>query len=158
LQANSDDVTFDDKLVFVESVCQLRELRDVKLVFRGEELDLLSDEQIQALADNLLKLEELYVSGYGVTDATLEKVSNLRHLRAMTFFSITSFTVDGLLEFVSRLGPGNQGLSLVVDMADPASAISEAEQDLVREALYEKVGGRFEYQLLRGMCTWPSTR
>lgn len=152
LQGNSDNIGFYDKLVFVESIVQLRELRDVKLVFRGEDMDLLSDSEIQSLAANLGKLEEFYVSGYGVTDATLDKISGLKHLRAMTFFSITSFTVDGLLGFVSRLGPGNQDLSLVVDMADPASALTDAEHTLVREALYDKVGGRFEYQLLRGKC------
>lgn len=150
LQGNCEGIFADDRTIFIDSLGYLKELRDVKLVFRSDDVDLLSDEQVISLAENLENLEEFYVSGYGVTDRALEKVSELKHLRAMNFFAVTSFTSDGLLEFVSRLGPGNQGLSLVIDNADPESALTEEEQDLIRDAIQAKVGGRFEYQLLRG--------
>ena len=115
-------------------------------------MDLLTDPEIGALADNLPNLQELYISGYGVTDAVLDKMSALRHLHTVNFFAVTAFTVGGLLDFVAKLElPGNDGLALVIDNADPDSALSDEEQNLVREALLTKVGGRLEYQLLRGM-------
>ncbi|KAF2097222.1 hypothetical protein NA57DRAFT_57816 [Rhizodiscina lignyota] len=149
LEGNSDTITFDDRSTFVDSLSHLKELRDLKLVFRSDEVDLLTDPEISTLVENLPNLQELYISGYGVTDAVLEKMSGLRSLRSVNFFAVTTFTIDGLLDFVDKLGPGNQGLSVVIDMADPESALTEEEQNLVREALVAKVGGRLEYQLLR---------
>jgi len=39
---------------------------------------------------------------------------------------------------------------LIVDMAHPEDYLSDEEQNLVRDALFAKVGGRFEYTLWRG--------
>jgi hypothetical protein len=61
--------------------------------------------------------------------------------------------LDGLLDFISRLGPGNQGIRLSVDMADTDTLLSEDELTLVRENLAEKVGGTLEYMALRGTCS-----
>jgi len=53
------------------------------------------------------------------------------------------------LDFAERLGAGNEGFSMSVDLADPDWAISDDTQDVIRDAIATKVNGRFEYQLLR---------
>lgn len=150
LSGNSEGIFADDRATFINALCQLKQLRDLKLVFRSEDVDLLTDPEISKLAENLTDLEELYSSGYGVTDAVLPKISKLKNLRQLAFLAVTAFTLAGLLTFIERLGPGNQDLALLIDAADPDSALPDEEQATVRKALWDKVGGRFEYQLLRG--------
>lgn len=150
LRGNSDLITYEDRSTFVESICQLKELRDLKLVFVSDDLDLLTDVEIAKLVRNLPDLEALFFTGYGVTDGVLDEISNLRALRSITFSAVTAFSVGGLLDFVNDLGPGNRGLQIYIDNADPDSGLTDEEQELVRTALWTKVGGRLEYQLLRG--------
>ncbi|KAL2358697.1 Phosphomethylpyrimidine kinase-domain-containing protein [Cryomyces antarcticus] len=58
-------------------------------------------------------------------------------------------TARGLLDFISKLGPGNEAIVVSVDNADPEDHLTEEEQKLVRDELANKVGGRFDYILLR---------
>lgn len=150
LEGNSDDIFGDDRTVFVNSICHLEQLRYLRLIFRSDDVDLLTDPEIGKLADHLTNLEEFHTSGYGVTDAVLERVSGLGKLRSLSFPAVTAFTLNGLLDFISKLGPGNQELTFLIEMADPDSALTEQEQEIVREALLAKVGGSFGYLLLRG--------
>lgn len=69
----------------------------------------------------------------------------------MTFSGITTFTSTGIIDFIEQLGPENAGLILSVENADPDSAFSQDEQDLLNDMIQTKVDGRFEYQLLRGI-------
>jgi hypothetical protein len=142
LSGDSDEMFRDDVDVLVDSLSALTELRELEL--RGVS-DWLKDEHFVQIIDKLDKLEDFYISGLEVTDAVLEKAAGLRNLRSITFMVMSKFTVDGLLEFVSKLGPSNQGLVLLVGMADPGELLSEEEVQLVRDALMVKVGGRLEY-------------
>lgn len=150
LSGNSDGTSDFDRPIIIDSLCELKQLRDLKLVFRSEDVDLLTDPEISKLANSLTNLEELYTSGWGISDLVLPTLGGLRHLRQLALNAMTKFSQAGLLGFVNLLGPGNQGLALVIDNADPDYALSEEEQAQVREALWAKVGGRFEYLLLRG--------
>ncbi|KAF2814871.1 uncharacterized protein BDZ99DRAFT_186205 [Mytilinidion resinicola] len=142
LSGDSDEMFRDDVDVLVDSLKSLTELRELEL--RGVS-DWLKDEHFNQIIDRLDKLEDFYISGLEVTDAVLDKAASLRNLRSMTFMVMSKFTLDGLLEFVSKLGPGNQGLVLLIGMADPGALLSEDELSLVRESLMVKVGGRLEY-------------
>lgn len=71
--------------------------------------------------------------------------SNIQDINALS-----NFTLNGLLDYVSRLGAGNWGLALAVMMADPENPLTEEGQSLVRETLAAKVEGRFDYTLARG--------
>ena len=64
--------------------------------------------------------------------------------------ALSNFTVNGLLDYISRLGAGNWGLAVAVMMADPETPLTEESQTLVRKALAAKVEGRFDYTLARG--------
>jgi hypothetical protein len=130
-----------------ESLCELRDLRYLKLTRSS---DYFQDDQLQLLGENLLNLEDLLVGGWLLTDQTLVTLSNLGNLKSVTFNGLSVFTADGLLEFIDKLGPGNRGLAISIDMASLDAALSSEEQDLVRDTLASKVQGRFEYQLVRG--------
>lgn len=142
-----DGVTRDDLDTMVESLGRLTELRELE--FRGVS-DLFDEARIVYLAEHLKNLEDLYVGGTEVTDAVWEELASVKNLRSLTFVALSKFTTDGLLEFISKLGPGNRGIVLTIDNAHQDDYLSEEEQSLVREALFAKVGGRFEYTLWRG--------
>ncbi|OCK96253.1 uncharacterized protein K441DRAFT_657639 [Cenococcum geophilum 1.58] len=146
LKGDGDDIFRDDVEIFVDALKTLTELRELKL--RGVS-DLMRDEQFIPIVENLKLLEDLYISGLEVTDALLEKVAELKYLRIVTFYVISKFTVYGFLDFVSKLGPGNQGIVLSVEMAEQNWLLSEEKLDLVRETLAAKVGGRLEYTPFR---------
>lgn len=147
LKGYGDDMGRDDIEGLIGSLVQLKQLR----VLRMHDISAyFSDDHISFLAQNLPNLEDFSVGGIGVTDKVLHSLAGLQKLQRTNLMALSSFTVDGLLEFVDKLGPGNQGLSLDVMMADPDTALSEEEQALVRSALAAKVEGTFQYMLVRG--------
>lgn len=159
LLADPDPITRDDIDILMEAFTSLTDLRELSL-FRIS--DYFTDTQIGMLADSLPHLEDLYVGGYGISDAVFNRLAQLQHLRVLTFSGITTFTESGIMRFVTELPPsappgGNRGLVLAVDNADPDTALSQESQERIREAISTKLDGRFEYQLLRGMLLPPTT-
>ncbi|KAK3076714.1 hypothetical protein LTS18_012253 [Coniosporium uncinatum] len=148
LQADGEDAWGVPVSTFIDSLGKMTELRELRLnIYNCESI---GDPQISALATALENLEGFYINtGWNYTDAVLGPVAKLKQLRNITFGAFSRFTTDGLLEFVAQLGPGNQGMVLTVDAADPDAGLSDDEQNLVREALNVKVGGEFGYQFWR---------
>lgn len=147
LRAEPEPTSRDDIERLIGTLCKLKNLRELKLTRIS---DYFSDEQIILISHHLLNLEDLYVGGYGVSDAVFPAVAKLKKLKVVSFSGITTFTSQGIMDFIQQLGPGNAGLVLSVDSADPDSAMSPEEQELIRNMIKSKVDGRFEYQLLRG--------
>lgn len=147
LKADPDPLEPVARNQLCEALCELTDLRYLHLMRSS---DYFQDDQLQLLGENLLKLEDLLVGGWLLTDRTLTTLSNLGNLKSVTFNGLSVFTADGLLDFIDKLGPGNRGLALSIDMASLDGALSGEEQDLVRDTLATKVQGRFEYQLVRG--------
>lgn len=148
LRAEPDPPSYDAIDHLVGSLCALKELRELNLTRIS---DYFTDSHVSQLAQYLPKLESLYVGGLGLTDAVWDKLSTLRSLKSVTFSNITSFTTGGMLDFISSLDAGNQGLVLSIDRADFDSALTEEEQTLVRDTLAVKVDGRFAYERTAGM-------
>ncbi len=119
------------------------DLKDISDYFR--------DEHICALARYLPKLEVWWTGGYRITDDIWDDVAALKSLRRLELSAYTQFTAEGILDFVQKLGPGNKGFQLAIMMADPDCDLTEEEQSLIRETMTEKVEGRFEFTLMRGM-------
>ena len=149
LEGDAEDYTRDDVDALVTSLCKLTHLVDLRLKDISEYF---RNEHICRLARNLIELEEFSTSGYGITDSIWPDVSLLTCLRRLEISALAKFTADGILEMVSELGEGNQGLHLFVMMADPESSLSDEEQSLIRETMAAKVDGKFDYMLARGMC------
>lgn len=147
LSGDTDGMFRDDVDVIVDSLKQLTQLRTLRLLLQ----EVFHEEHLITVIKNLTLLEELYVSALELNDRLLEFVGNLKSLRSVALAGISKFTTDGLLEFVSRLGPGNQGIRVMIDMADPDTLLPDEQVSLARESLMEKVGGSLEYTPWRGM-------
>jgi hypothetical protein len=140
--------TRDDIDILCDSLCQLTNLRDLKL--RGVS-ELFRDDSIIRLARSLIHLHSLYVEGYSVTDAVWPALAGLRNLQSISLNGLTSFTKQGLLRFIDALScPGNEGMVLMVDYADADSGLDQTDEQDVRLAIAKKLDGRFEYTLSKG--------
>jgi hypothetical protein len=148
LALESEPIEFRDDLdILIDALGELKQLRALRLMGVSA---MFNDTHIKILSERLELLEDLYVGGLQLTDASLESVILLNNLRSICFSGITTFTMEGLLHFISGLGPGNHGLVLSIDNADPDLGLSEDEQAYVRSQLFEHLDGRLEYTLLRG--------
>ncbi|KAF2712430.1 hypothetical protein K504DRAFT_531531 [Pleomassaria siparia CBS 279.74] len=143
LSADTEGMFRDDVDTLVDSLKQLTELRDLHLALVQE---VLQDDHLISIITSLTKLQELNLTGLEIKDGVLEAVGNLKNIREVTFSGISKFTTDGLFEFIHCLSlPGNQGIRVIVEMADPDTLLTDEEVALVRNTLYEKVGGTFDY-------------
>ncbi|KYG50196.1 hypothetical protein M433DRAFT_57667 [Acidomyces richmondensis BFW] len=147
LRADPEPMTRDDLEILMNTFCSLQNLQEINL-FRIA--DYFTNEHIELLGSRLTNLDTFYVGGYGISDRVLDSFVHSSRLKTLTFAGISSFTVDGILDFIGKLGSSNQGLLLSVDNAEPETMISEEGQNLIREAMATKLDGRFEYQPLRG--------
>lgn len=91
--------------------CCVQDLRELRLTRIS---DYFSDEHIDLIAQQLPKLEDLYIGGYGVSDAVLTHLTNLRNLKVVTFSGVTSFTESGIIDFVNQLGEVRRGLPSMI--------------------------------------------
>jgi hypothetical protein len=91
----------------------------------------------------------LDVGGYELTDEIWPAVSNLRNLRILTFQAMTSFKFTGLLGYIGTLSEGNSGLLLSVMNSTSECDLTETERTVIRDALANKVDGKFEFVLYR---------
>ena len=146
LQGDTDEAG-DGVAILVESLSQLTNLTDLRL---QDISDYFTDAVIGRLARSLPKLEGWWTSGWGVTDAIWQDIAGLKFLRRLDMAAFSRFTANGILDFILNLGSGNKGLVLAVMMADVDCDLSEEEQNMIRETIAERVGGRFEFQLQRG--------
>lgn len=147
LSGDTEGMFRDDLDILVESLRQLRQLRDLHLILP----EVLRDDHLKTIVADLVLLEDLYVSGLELNDDVLPHLASLPNLRTVTISGISKFTMDGLLDFIDRLGPGNQGIRLSVDMADTDTLLPDEQLALVKDNLMEKASGTFEYMALRGM-------
>lgn len=113
LSGDTEGMFRDDVDIFVDSLKQLTELRALKLLLVQE---IFHDEHLIPIINNLTKLEDLYITGMEMKDAVLQCVAKLSVLKSVTFSGISKFTTNGLLNFISRLSPGNQGIRVMIDM------------------------------------------
>ena len=151
LKGEGEEFMGDDIDILVNSLTKLTHLNDLRL---RDVSDFFNDEHICRLARNLIELREWWTSGFGITDAIWPDVARLKSLRRLEINAWTSFTTDGLLEYIAELGSGNNGMILSVLMADPEGhSLTEEEQSIVRDCLASRVEGRFDYILARGTKT-----
>lgn len=111
LDGDTEDMLYEDVEILVDALRQLTELRELRLVLLPE---VLQDEHLISIINNLPKLEDLYISGLEMKDGVLAPLGNLRNLRSVTFTGVSNVTLDGLFDFIQCLGPGNQGIRVVV--------------------------------------------
>ena len=132
---------------FVDSLSKLVNLRDLRLTQISAHF---TECHICTLAQNLPNLETYWTAGYHITDAIWPDIAKLKLLKRLELNADTRFTANGILDFVLSLGSGNKGFALSVMMQDTDSDITEGEQDVIRDTLSQRLGGRFDFLLARG--------
>lgn len=144
LKSIDDDCDID---ILVESLSQLTHLRELHLRAVSDNF---SDDHICKLAQNLPSLEDIWIGGNGISDDIWDCLARLSNLRGLEFNAWTVFTKEGILRFISQLGPGNWGLSLAIMTIDPGRGWSDEDHALLRSALAAKVAGKLDYALAQG--------
>lgn len=131
--------------VLVDSLTKLVNLTSLCLTDISESF---VDRHIVQLAGSLPRLEILWTSGGILTNAIWGEVGALKLLQSLYLNALTSFTSNGILGFIEKLGPCNKGLVLSVTNVDVQNnALSCAEVELIQEMMDKKIKGRFEYEL-----------
>lgn len=144
---DSEDPT--DNKSFVESLSRLRGLTDLKLTQISANF---TEYHISVLADRLRKLETFWTFGYHITDRIWRDFEKLKRLKRLELSADTRFTATGILSFISELDEdNNKGFLLSVMMQDTDCNIADPQIETIREAIVNKVNGRFEFQLARGL-------
>jgi hypothetical protein len=151
LSGDTDGMFRDDLDILVDSLKQLKAMRRLSLLIP----EILRDEHIITLLQGLTQLESVYVTGLELNDIILPSIGGLPNLRDITLSGISKFSADGLIEFISQLGPGNHGIRVTIDMADPDTLIDDGSLTLVKDCLTQQVGGVMEYMAHKGKFTHP---
>lgn len=116
-----------------------------------------TDRHIMRLARSLPKLEVWWTSGNTLNDDIWNEVASLRSLRSLSIDGWLNFTVDGILDFIEKLGPGNEGLVLALRVEGVCSDLSEMRGRMIERKIAEKVGGKFEFRsVVNCMLTLPT--
>ena len=146
LTADPEGASRDEIDALVSSVCLLTNLAHLNLVKTS---DYFKTPEIRRIATSLKGLETFTFSGYDVNDDVWYAISGLHNLRALDFQAVTSFSVNGILGYISTLQPTNQGLNLLVSSQNAAYDLSDKDKGIIQESIREKVDGRFEFVLFR---------
>lgn len=146
LGGDTDGMFRDDLDILVDSLKQLKAIRRLSLLLP----EVLRDEHVIAIMQGLTQLEMIYVSGLELNDVILPSIGALPNLRDVTLGGISKFSVEGLCDFISQLGPGNQGIRITIESAEAETALNDESQALVSEMLAQQVGGTLDYTLYRG--------
>lgn len=101
------------------------------------------DDHIMQLAGSLPKLQVWSTYACVLTDDIWDDVASLRSLRRLNLRALTGFTVDGILEFIEKLGAGNKGL--VIYEMHMAKKHSRKDRDLIQDMMAKKVQGKFKF-------------
>lgn len=148
LSLQGESTEFDiDQSVLVQALKQLTELHELEL---KEISDYFNPDHVVMLTPFLPNLERLWISGYEFDDGIWAAFLNLPHLKTLIVHALSTFTAQGVLNFISQLGLGNQGFSLSILNALNDKSMSDEDQDLIRETISQTLNGSFDFGLARG--------
>jgi len=123
-------------------------LKSHVLIYRAAS-DYFNSSRVAQLITNLPDLEDFTFSGYDLTDSIWPYMARLRHLCTLNSMALSSYSFDGLLNYIDALRPTNRGLVLSVMSQNFADDLSEEEKATIQQSIAAKVGGRFEFVLHR---------
>lgn len=142
----------NDNSALVQGIGQLTDLRELEL--RGISDGFFPD-HVMTLTPFLPRLERLWISGDYFDDAIWTAFSCLPQLKSLAIYALSEFTTEGILDFISRLGPGNKGFNLSILNATMEGRLSDEEQTVVRDMLRYNLNGSLDFALAYGVFTSP---
>lgn len=118
----------------VQTVSKLNQLRVLDIV------EYLSPAQIKTLMPCLPKLESLTFPGEDLDDGIWLSFCGLK-LNHLDISGGCDFTAQPILDFISQLVSGNNGLQIFISANEPMENILDEEFDAIKDALGRKVAG-----------------
>ena len=147
LKGDGVDTTPDDLTIMVDALCNLSSLRELILKDVSDEFDAA---HIAQLAMSLPRLEEFWTSGGEVDSLILSALGQLPNLKSLTLYAMTQFDSASMIDFIGGLNPETQqGFYFALMASDPEFDLTEPEQELIRDMLRARLGGRFDFVLWR---------
>lgn len=145
--SGSDIELPEENEILVSSITQLRNLRELELegISDGFTPDL-----IMVLTPFLTHLEKLWISGDHFEDIILNAFLCLPKLQNLVIRALSEFTMQGILDFIAQLGPGNRGMKLSILNSTTEASLTEEQQKLVHNTLENSLGGSFDFGLAHG--------
>ncbi|PYI26403.1 RNI-like protein [Aspergillus indologenus CBS 114.80] len=133
-----------DNEILVQALSQLSNLRELDL---KDISDGFTQDHAMALTAFLPRLEKLWISGDFFDDTVFQAFTHLPKLESLVIPAFSKFTADGILDFISQLGPGNKGFNLsILNAVD--STLTEEAQLLISETLKANLDGSFDYGIV----------
>ncbi|GKZ31735.1 hypothetical protein AbraIFM66950_000500 [Aspergillus brasiliensis] len=129
--------------ILADVISRLNNLRELEL---KDISDGFTTDHVAYMAHTLPRLERLWISGEFFDDTTLSAFLDLPNLQSLSIHAFSNFTADGILSFISQLGPKNRGFNLAILNAVD-STLTEEAQNVIRETLKVSVDGTFDYGL-----------
>jgi len=136
----------------VASISRLTNLKYLDIVSTSE---FFRTFEILTLVTHLTNLEDFSFGG-DVTDNVWYGLANLRNLRFLMVQAFSSFSFDGILAYISSLHDTNQGLQLSILNQKTEDALTDQEQQIIKDAIVAKVNGKFDFMLYKDPGGWES--
>lgn len=141
--------------LLLESVQRLPNLRVLHI---DKATNQLNPRQVSSLTSNLPHLKELSICNSKLDDQLWDQlyVPQLRYLKLGTQRTIRkgcthSFTGEGIINWVRRLGPANQGFRLEIQAPYNQSTLQPEECQAVEKELVQCVGGSFRLSRMESL-------
>lgn len=127
----------------VAAICQCRRLREL------ETNELLTIDQFTRITSALPTLEEIDLNGDLIDDSFLVPLLGLPRLKAFTVFGPSSFTFDGILEFLGDLDSGgggrnHEGFQLYLGDQIFEYKFTPDEESLLNHEMRRRFGGKLD--------------
>ncbi|KAF9893881.1 hypothetical protein FE257_010051 [Aspergillus nanangensis] len=147
LRGEANEFPTDNDLL-VNTICNLNNLRELEL---KDISDCFTLDNVMSLTPFLPKLERLWISGDYFNDAAWSAFICFPNLQSLSISALSEFTAEGILNFISQLGPTNKGFSLSILNSVSETNITEEAQNLIREAMKASLDGSFDFGLALGI-------
>lgn len=125
----------------VDAICQCHELREL------ETNELLSIHQFTQITTALPTLEEIDLNGDLIDDSFLLPLMSLTRLKAFTVFGPSSFTFDGILEFLNNLDSNSgdhEGFQLYLGDQIFEYKFTPDEEKMLQDEIQRRFGGKLD--------------
>ncbi|GES57424.1 hypothetical protein ATEIFO6365_0001071200 [Aspergillus terreus] len=135
-----------DNELLVQAIQQLNKLRQLEL---KDISGWFTTDHVITLTPYLPHLERLWISGEHFSDDVWDAFLCLPKLQSLSIQAFSDFSAQGILDFISQLGPGNKGFSLSILNALSDKNLAEEAQTVIRETLKVSLDGSFDFGLWR---------
>lgn len=137
----------EENNALVEVIGQLNDLRELEL---KDISDGFFPDHVMTMMPFLPHLERLWISGDYFDDGIWNAFMCLPKLQSLAIHALSEFTAQGILGFVTQLGPSNRGLNLSILNATVEGNLTEEEQAVIRDTIKHNLDGTFDFGLAQG--------